>query len=63
MESPLFDMSDSISAMRQRYKTMIRKDEKLRQESIRRKKAKMRWITHYIELVQQENRRGNFCCW
>lgn len=63
MESPLFDISDSLTGMKQRYKAMIRKDEKLKQESIRRKEAKLRWMTHYIELVQQENRRGNFCCW
>lgn len=63
MESPLFDLSDSLSGMKQRYKTMVRKDEKLRQESVQRKKRGMKWITHYVELVQRENRRGNFCCW
>jgi hypothetical protein len=63
MESPLFDLSDSLVAMKQRYKTMVRKDEKLRQESIQRKRRGMTWITHYVELIQQENRRGNYGCW
>jgi hypothetical protein len=49
--------------MKQRYKTMVRKDEKLRQESIQRKRRGMTWITHYVELIQQENRRGNYGCW